>query len=246
MPTIVARIIVAMLPFGLLSSGTVIQSGAMTGSALLSRLPAAIDKIVVRLLRDHDRSRLLRRYFAARHGIVIGRYSFGGFDRWRMSAGTRIGRYCSIATTARIIDANHPMDALSTHPAFYLKTWGLTGEDRVSAAPIIIEDDVWIGHHAVVLPGCKRIGRGAVIGAGAVVTQDVPRYAVVAGVPARPIRFRFTPEAREAIEATRWWQHDVDALSAAARTVPAFLVAPTAGDAARFAEALRAAGEGRR
>ncbi len=209
-------------------------------AGLVSRMPEAFDRVLVRVVRNHRESRLLRRWFAARHGIIVGEQTFGAFDRWRMSSFTHIGRYCSIAPTARIIDANHPMDALSTHPCFYLRSWGLIGADQVRATPIVVEDDVWMGHNAIVLPGCKRIGRGAVIGAGAVVTADVEPYAIVAGTPARVVRHRFPPDLVAAIERTRWWEHDVPALRAAARAAPEFLLNPSVEGAARFAAALKA------
>jgi carbonic anhydrase/acetyltransferase-like protein (isoleucine patch superfamily) len=79
---------------------------------------------------------------------------------------------------------------------------------------LIIEDDVWISHNVTVTPGCKHIGRGAIIGAGAVVTRDVPAYAVMAGQPAKKIRDRFDAETIAAIEASRWWELDKDGLRA--------------------------------
>src|SRR3546814_15105764 len=76
--------------------------------------------------------------------------------------------------------------------------------------PLIIEDYVWIGPNAWILPGCKFIGRGAVIGAGAVVTRNVERYPIGAGNPARKLRARFSPELIEAIEASKWWELNLD------------------------------------
>lgn len=67
-----------------------------------------------------------------------------------------------------------------------------------------IEDDVWIRHNAIILPACRHIGRGAVIGAGAIVTHDVASYSIVVGNPARKLRDRFEPALVEAIEATNW------------------------------------------
>ena len=64
---------------------------------------------------------------------------------------------------------------------------------------------VWFGADSIVLSGCKTIGNGAVIGAGSVVTHDVPPYAVVVGNPARIIRYRLTPEQIEKVEASKWW-----------------------------------------
>jgi virginiamycin A acetyltransferase len=198
------------------------------------------DKVVTRLYRGRQyESQALRTYFKRRHDIDIGLYSFGAFDRWRIPPGTRIGRYCSIALSARLIDADHPFDALSTHPYFYLADLGLAGEDRVKATPPVVEDDVWIGHNAIVTPGAKRIGHGAVIGAGSVVTRDVPRYAIVAGVPAKVLRLRFSAEVIEAIEATGWWLLDKESLRRALVEVPEFATAPSVADAARFTEALK-------
>jgi hypothetical protein len=80
-------------------------------------LAKLIDKLRIRLLRRNEYESLpLRRYYATRWQVEIGLYSSGCLDPWRMPARTRIGGYCSIAKTARILDANHPMTALTTHP----------------------------------------------------------------------------------------------------------------------------------
>src|SRR3546814_8421546 len=89
---------------------------------------------------------------------------------------------------------------------------GVVDADIFYDDPLIIEDDVWIGHNALILPGCKFIGRGAVIGAGAVVTRNVERYTIVAGNPARKLRDRFSPELIEAMEASKWWELNLPAL----------------------------------
>jgi virginiamycin A acetyltransferase len=83
----------------------------------------------------------------------------------------------------------------------------------IHADPLVIEDDAWIGHNAILLPGCKHVGRGAIVGAGAVVSRNVGAYEIVAGVPARKIKDRFPPEVIEAIEASRWWERDVPELA---------------------------------
>lgn len=165
-----------------------------------------VEKIRLRLLlRDEFESAALRQYFKDRWNIDIGLYSYGCFDRWRIPVNTRIGRYCSFAKNARIVDANHPPDALTTHPFLYEKQFGVVTEDSMNPPPVIVEDDVWMGANAVATPGCKHIGRGAIIGAGAVVTKDVPRYAIVVGNPGRVLRYRFPPDLIEAIEASEWW-----------------------------------------
>lgn len=75
-----------------------------------------------------------------------------------------------------------------------------------------IKNDVWIGQGVTILPGCKKIGNGAIVGAGSVVTHDVPPYAIVAGNPARVLRYRFDEENIKKLEATQWWNLKLDEL----------------------------------
>ena len=197
------------------------------------------DRVVTRLhRRDEYDSVALRDYFRRVYDIDIGLYSIGAFDRWRVPPGTRIGRYCSIARSSRLLDADHPTSALSTHPYLYLKGFGVVAADRATLVPPIIEDDVWIGHNAIVTPSCHVVGRGAVIGAGAVIMADVPPYAVMTGAPARLVRFRFPPDTISLLEASRWWLLDREALAAAARAAPDFAAAPSRDSAAPFFAAL--------
>ncbi|GGI86954.1 hypothetical protein GCM10007973_24220 [Polymorphobacter multimanifer] len=181
-----------------------------------------------RWLRTEYENLALRAYFAQRYQIEVGLYSYGCFDRWRVPPHTRIGRYCSFAKSVRVLDANHPMDSLTTHPYLYEARWGVIPADRVTAEWLVVEDDVWIGHNATILPGCKHIGRGAIIGAGAIVTRDVPAYAVMAGMPAKPIRQRFDPATIAALEASRWWLMDKAQLRALVAAHPDAAYRPTA------------------
>ncbi len=122
-----------------------------------------------------------------------------------------IGKFCSIACGAKFLfnSANHALSSLSTYPfPIFFEEWGLPVEDIPKAwdneGDIILGNDVWIGYEAVVLAGVT-IGDGAIIGARAVVTRDVPPYTIVGGVPARPIRQRFAPETVETLERLKWW-----------------------------------------
>ena len=133
-------------------------------------------------------------------------HSYGCFDQWRMPGPIRVGRYCSIADSVRSAPINHPVDAITTHPVLFERKFGGVSHDIHWDDVLVIEDDVWIGHNTMILPGCKFIGRGAVIGAGSVVTRDVPAYAIVAGNPARKLRDRFPPDLIEALEQSRWWE----------------------------------------
>ena len=127
--------------------------------------------------------------------IVIGRGTYGKINILTSSPNPhlKIGSYCSIAVeTVIVIDNNHPLEYFSTYP---FKVRCLDGEqpEAVGKGGIIIGDDVWIGYRATILDGVT-IGQGAVVAAGAVVTKNVPPYAVVAGIPARVVRKRFDEE----------------------------------------------------
>ena len=123
---------------------------------------------------------------------------------------TRIGKFCSIAAMARINPGNHPVERASQHHFTYRsRQFGMGADDpgvfsRRRSKPVVIGHDVWIGHGAIILAGVQ-IGNGAVVGAGAVVTKDVAPYAIVAGVPAKPIRQRFPETVQEALGRICWW-----------------------------------------
>lgn len=122
-----------------------------------------------------------------------------------------IGKFCSIACGAKFLftSANHTQASLSTYPfPIFFEEWGLDVQDIVSAwdnkGDIVIGNDVWIGYEAVILSGV-HIGNGAIIGTRAVVTKDVPPYAVIGGVPARIIRKRFSDEIIAKLLRMQWW-----------------------------------------
>lgn len=181
-----------------------------------------------KLKRNEYESAELRAWFARDFGVEVGLYSYGCFDRWRFPARTRIGRYCSFAKSVRVVDLNHPVDALTTHPYLYDPSLGLPVAAPAPPAWLEISDDVWVSHNVTILPGCKQIGRGAILGAGAVVTKDVAPYSIVFGVPARPVRMRFPPDLIAAIEASRWWELDKAELAELVRTNPDLVYHPTA------------------
>ena len=105
-----------------------------------------------------------------------------------------IGNYCSIAhNVAFILSSDHPTNYISTYP---FKAMYMGEECGISKGDIIIDDDVWIGYNATILSGV-HIGQGAIIAAGSVVTKDVPPYAIVGGVPAKVIKYRFDTDMIE-------------------------------------------------
>ncbi len=126
-----------------------------------------------------------------------------------------IGSYCSIANDVFIGLGLHPSELFSTSPLFYRVTntfkYRLIENDIdfVEYQPIEIGSDVWIGARATILDGVK-VGHGAIIATNAVVTKDVPPYAIVGGVPAKIIRYRFTAEKIEKLLSTQWWTWSLD------------------------------------
>jgi acetyltransferase-like isoleucine patch superfamily enzyme len=155
----------------------------------------------------------MRAIFAHHFGVEIGMYTHGAcFEPYTVDEQTRIGRYCSIARGARILNHNHPGGFKSTSGIFFNPHFGLCDHSLVEFNPLEIGNDVWIGANAVVLPEVNRIGDGAIIGAGAVVSRDVPPYAVVLGNPARVIKYRFEEDVIAALLEERWWDKDLDEL----------------------------------
>ena len=123
----------------------------------------------------------------------------------------RIGKFCSIACGAKFLfaSANHTQTSVSTYPfPIFFEEWDLDIGDVMSAwdhkGDIVIGNDVWIGYEAVVMAGVT-IGNGAIIGARAVVTKDVPPYTIVGGVPAREIRRRFSDDVIARLLELKWW-----------------------------------------
>ena len=131
----------------------------------------------------------------------------------------KIGKFCSIACGAKFLftSANHAMRSLSTYPfPIFFEEWGMDGKQICRAwdnrGDIVVGSDVWIGYEAVILSGVT-IGDGAIIGARAVVTRDVPPYTIVGGVPARPIRKRFDDAVIARLQALRWWDWDAEKIA---------------------------------
>ena len=132
----------------------------------------------------------------------IGSYTYVG-QNVNITQAT-IGRYVSIANNVTIGPGEHDLSRCSTSSFFYEKPWEILTQSNCD-----IESDVWVGVDAIVLRGV-RVGFGSVVAANAVVTTDVPEFAVVAGSPARIIRYRFSEQRRRDILASRWWEKDLD------------------------------------
>jgi phosphonate metabolism protein (transferase hexapeptide repeat family) len=132
---------------------------------------------------------------------------------------TTVGRFCSIASHTRINPGNHPVDRVAmNHFTYRSSAYGLGDDDPAffdwrRKSRCTLGHDVWIGHGAVVLPGVS-MGNGAVAGAGAIVTKDVPAFAIVVGNPARLLRYRFPPEFMITLEQIAWWDWPDERLAA--------------------------------
>lgn len=137
----------------------------------------------------------------------VGKYSYVGEKTWLVN--TDVGNFCSISWRCNIGLASHSLDTLSTSPIFTEQSNG-TGyswtdtQIHHSGSKTIIGNDVWIGYNVLIKAGVT-VGDGAVIGAGSIVTKDIPPYAIVAGVPAKVIRFRFPDETINKLLDLKWW-----------------------------------------
>jgi len=159
------------------------------------------------------RSLIVRHKLLESSGVVLGAWSHGpglngsGLTRGAFPPNSIIGRYCSIGPGLMIANENHPLDQRSTSGWFYDPILGLVRQRALPPRPILaIGHDVWIGASVCITPRVRRIGHGAVIGAGSVMTRDVPPLAIVAGNPARLLRYRFEGAEAQSWLASRWWR----------------------------------------
>lgn len=136
----------------------------------------------------------------------------------------KIGKFCSIGAGAKFLfnAANHTMHSLSSYPFPVLNAeWNVPGMKTTDAwdnhGDILIGNDVWIGYEALILAGVT-IGDGAIIGARAVVTHDVPPYTIAGGVPAKPIRKRFDDATIVELLKLQWWNWPEERIQ---RAIPA-------------------------
>jgi phosphonate metabolism protein (transferase hexapeptide repeat family) len=167
----------------------------------------------------------LGRYCEVKERVLIRSSALGDYsyvERHSELIYTDVGKFCAIASDVRLNALNHPMERVSQHKFTYRPNEYFTGkkldkafrESRLTQGRVRLAHDVWVGHGAIVLPGVT-VGTGAVIAAGAVVTRDVEPYAIVAGTPARFMRWRFEPDTVARLIKLAWWDWSHEQLAEA-------------------------------
>lgn len=156
---------------------------------------------------------------------AIGDFTYGipTIMHWGENATLKIGKFCSIARDVTIfLGGNHRTDWVSTYP-FNVLCGAFPNAKNIIGHPVTkgdvsIENDVWIGYRATILSGVS-IGNGAVIAANAVVTNDVPPYAVVAGNPAQIVKYRFSAETIDSLQKIQWWNWPIEKINSNVRKI---------------------------
>lgn len=185
----------------------------------LSRLMARLHRIrllsyflrtlILRLEGGEFFSMTLRDILREQYGVTVGKYSYGPcLKPGYLPRGTVVGNFCSISGEILVLRRNHPKNWLSQHPFFYNHKCGLLENDTIGIVednPLVVGHDAWIGARTIILPNCKSIGNGAIVGAGSIVTRDIAPFTIVAGNPARVIATRFPPAIETAVQESQWW-----------------------------------------
>jgi len=147
---------------------------------------------------------------------TIGDYSYT--DRYSDIAHSKLGKFVNVAAFSRLNPSEHPYTRASLHHFMYRSSYYWPEETDEAALfawrrsrPVTIGHDTWIGHGAIVMKGVN-IGNGAIIASNAVVTKDVAPYAIVAGIPAKFIKWRHPHEIAERLQTLAWWDWDHEAI----------------------------------
>lgn len=175
-----------------------------------------LDGLKNRFIRIKTRKKInmKKRVYFEMYDFEVGKYSYGYEQFFYKNVNLEfIGSFCSIASNVTITGMNHPTHFITTNPFIYYSSRGFIEKDKLYLIPknrndkVKIMNDVWIGSNVTILPSVT-IGNGAIVAAGSVVTKDVPNYAIVAGVPAKVIKYRFNDDEIELLNKIEWWDWD--------------------------------------
>lgn len=154
-------------------------------------------------------------------GTIMGYGSFVGFGNEFTKC--KIGKFCSIGSNIRVVAATHPVKGfISTHPAFFSDSYWFSYVKQskfkehlttLDGYQCKIGNDVWIGDNSLILGGVV-IGDGAIVAMGSIVLHDVPPYTIMAGIPAKEIRKRFSDETIESLQKMKWWDKPIEWIEA--------------------------------
>jgi len=161
----------------------------------------------VEIINSKLESRSRYAHHSSIRNSVVGNYSSIGRNTYINHA--QIGKFCSISWNVTIGATSHPTNRLTTHAFPYVARIGFVDKDNQHCNRVSIGNDVWIGCHSVIMPGIT-IGHGSIIGAGAVVTKDIPDYAIAAGNPAKVMRYRCSEEMIKKLLEISWWDFSKD------------------------------------
>lgn len=184
-------------------SGIIFRKGVHRGRLLLQRWRSSnyISSTEVSLRALLGRNITIGRGTQVDELSTIGSYTYLG--RNCTVTKSKIGRYVSIGNNVTIGPGEHELCRFSTSSLFYTNPY-----DELTRGECILENDAWIGVDAIIMRGV-RIGIGAVVAANAVVTKDVPDYAIVAGVPAKVLKYRLDEKQQVKVTASQWWNYDL-------------------------------------
>jgi acetyltransferase-like isoleucine patch superfamily enzyme len=170
--------------------------------------------LVLRMEGGTVYSLTIREIYRRFHGVTVGLYTIGPctMPLGNLAPGTTVGRYSSIYYTVRTISQDYPANGSLPDGLFSDSALG-DSKTKTPKTDLVIGNDVFIGHNAIILPSVKEIGDGAVIGAGSVLHSSVPPYAVVTGNPARVVRFRFSEQKITELLGSKWWLKSIDELT---------------------------------
>jgi virginiamycin A acetyltransferase len=177
------------------------------------RMKLLIRWVALRMEGGQLYSLTMRKIFAKYYQREVGLYTGGGafldanFEPG--PPGVSIGRYTSLTRTMCAFTSDHPVGWKSTHGFFYDPAYGVAQKFFQSRTRLTIGNDVWIGHNVTLLRSVTSVGDGAVIAAGSVVVRDVPPYAIVAGYPAKVLRYRFSEKTIAELLESKWWEKPI-------------------------------------